>query len=86
MRGQCVRILTDIPDEDIAKLDALAVRTRRSRAAAIREAVALYLAQKGDDRGWIDRGYGLWAHRDEVGDGLAYQRRMRRDRAGGGAL
>ena len=75
-----MRILTDIPDEDIEKLDALAARSKRSRAAAIREAIKLYLAQIGDDRGWIDRGYGLWADRDDVADGVEYQRTMRDNR------
>lgn len=75
-----MRILTDIPDEDIEKLDALAVRSKRSRAAAIREAVKLYLAQNADDRSWIDRGYGLWADRDDIPDGVEYQRAMREDR------
>jgi uncharacterized protein with von Willebrand factor type A (vWA) domain len=75
-----MRILTDIPDEDIEKLDALAARSKRSRAAAIREAVKLYLVQKGDDRSWIDKGYGLWADRDDIPDGVEYQRAMREDR------
>lgn len=75
-----MRILTDIPDEDIEKLDALAARSKRSRAAAIREAIKLYLVQNGDDRGWIERGYGLWADRDDIPDAIEYQRAMREDR------
>lgn len=75
-----MRILTDIPDDDIEKLDALAARTKSSRAATIRAAVKLYLVQKGDDRGWIDRGYGLWADRGDIPDGVEYQRAMREDR------
>jgi predicted transcriptional regulator len=75
-----VRILTEIPDEDIQKLDAIAAKSKRSRAAAIREAVKLYLVQNGDDRSWIDRGYGLWADRDDIGDAVEYQRAMREDR------
>lgn len=75
-----MRTLVDIPDEDIEKLDALASRSKRSRAAAIREAIRLYLVQQGDDRGWIDRGYGLWADRDDIPDGVEYQRAMREDR------
>lgn len=75
-----MRTLVDIPDEDIERLDALAAKNKRSRAAAIREAVKLYLDQKGDDRGWIDRGYGLWADRDDIPDGVEYQRAMREDR------
>lgn len=75
-----MRILTDIPDEDIEKLDALAAKEKRSRASAIREAVKLYLVRNGDDRSWIERGYGLWADRDDIPDGVEYQRAMREDR------
>ncbi|MGN3975475.1 CopG family ribbon-helix-helix protein [Tsuneonella sp. SYSU-LHT278] len=76
------RILTDLPDDDLAKLDALATRRGTSRAATIREAVKLYLAERGDDRGWIERGYGLWAGRDDAPDGVQFQRAIREDRAG----
>lgn len=75
-----MRILTDIPDEDIAKLDALAAREKRSRAAAIRDAVKLYLAQNGNSKDWIERWAGLWADRDDIPDGVEYQRAMREDR------
>ena len=75
-----MRTLVDIPDEDIEKLDALASRSKRSRAAAIRDAIRLYLVQQGDDRSWIDRGYGLWADRDDIPDGVEYQRALREDR------
>jgi Arc/MetJ-type ribon-helix-helix transcriptional regulator len=75
-----MRTLVDIPDEDIEKLDALAAKGKRSRAAAIREAVKLYLVQKGDNLSWIERGYGLWADRSDIPDGLEYQRAMREDR------
>lgn len=75
-----MRILTDIPDDDIEKLDALAARSKRSRAAAIREAIKLYLVKHGDDRGWIERGYGLWADRVDIPDAIEYQRAMRKDR------
>lgn len=75
-----MRILTDIPDEDIEKLDALAAKGKRSRAAAIREAIKLYLVTNGDDRSWIERGYGLWADRDDIANGIEYQRAVREDR------
>jgi metal-responsive CopG/Arc/MetJ family transcriptional regulator len=74
-----VRTLVDIPDEDIVKLDEIAARSKRSRAAAIREAVKLYLLQtSGSD--WIERGYGYWVGRDDIGDGLEYQLAIRQDR------
>lgn len=75
-----MRILTDIPDDDIAKLDALAAKEKRSRAATIRDAVKLYLVQRGDNKDWIERGYGYWAGRTDIGDGVEYQRAMREDR------
>jgi Arc/MetJ-type ribon-helix-helix transcriptional regulator len=74
------RILADLPDEDIEKLDALAARDKRSRSAAIREAVRLYLVQHAGAKDWIARGAGYWADRDDIGDGVEYQRAMRDDR------
>ena len=75
-----MRILTDIPDDDIAKLDALAAKEKRSRAAAIRDAVKLYLVQNSGNNDWIERWAGLWADRDDMPDGVEYQRAMREDR------
>jgi predicted transcriptional regulator len=75
-----VRILTDIPDEDIQKLDALAAKSKRSRAATIRDAVKLYLVQNDDGNDWIERWAGLWKDRDDIGDAVEYQRAMREDR------
>ena len=75
-----MRILTDIPDEDIERLDAVAERAKCSRAAAIREAVRLYLLQKADNHDWIDHGFGLWKGRVDIADGVAYQQALREDR------
>jgi predicted transcriptional regulator len=75
-----MRILTDIPDEDIERLDALAAKEKRSRAATIRDAVKLYLVQNADNNDWIERWAGLWADRDDIPDGVEYQRAMREDR------
>jgi predicted transcriptional regulator len=74
------RILTDIPDEDIEKLDALSAKAKRSRAATIREAVKLYLVQNSDNNDWIARGAGYWKGRTDIGDAVEYQRAMREDR------
>ena len=60
------RILADLPDEDIDRLDALGASQKRSRASLLREAIRLFLAQATDDRSWIDRGYGLWADREDI--------------------
>lgn len=75
-----MRILTDIPDEDIKKLDAIAAKEKRSRAATIREAVKLYLVHNADNNDWIERWAGLWADRDDMPDAVEYQRAMREDR------
>ena len=75
-----MRTLVDIPDDDIERLDALAARTKRSRAAAIRDAVKLYLVQNADNKDWIERGYGYWKDRTDIGDAVEYQRAMREDR------
>lgn len=74
------RILADLPDEDIARLDARAVQQGTSRAALVREAVKLYLVQRGDGRSWIERGAGYWKGRKDIGDGVEYQRAIREDR------
>ncbi len=74
------RILADLPDEDIEGLDALAARTKRSRAATIRDAVKLYLVQNADNKDWIARGFGYWKGRTDIGDGVEYQRAIREDR------
>ncbi|HEV2569115.1 ribbon-helix-helix domain-containing protein [Sphingomonas sp.] len=75
-----MRILTDIPDEDIRKLDALAAQLKKSRAATIRDAVALYLVQNDTGNDWIQRYAGLWKDRTDIPDGVDYQRAMREDR------
>ena len=75
-----MRILTDIPDEDIEKIDALAKRQGKSRAAEIREAIKLHLVHNADNKDWIARGAGYWKHRTDIGDAIEYQRAMREDR------
>ena len=74
------RILADLPEEDVAALDQLAARNRRSRAAEIREAVEVYLRRRAGNN-WIERGYGYWKDRDDIGDAVEYQRAIREDRA-----
>ncbi|WP_415641597.1 ribbon-helix-helix protein, CopG family [Sphingomonas antarctica] len=73
-----MRTLVDIPDDDVRRLDDLAVKGNRSRAAEIREAVKRHLQDKGD-LDWIARGAGYWANRDDIPDGVEYQRAMRED-------
>jgi Arc/MetJ-type ribon-helix-helix transcriptional regulator len=75
-----MRILTEIPDEDVRDLDALASKRKSSRASAIRDAVRLYLVQNADNNDWIKRGRGYWKDRKDIGDGLEYQMAIREDR------
>lgn len=75
-----MRTLVDIPEEDIAKLDALAKRQGKSRAAEIRDAIKLHLVHNADNNDWIERWAGLWAGRDDIPDGVEYQQAMREDR------
>ena len=74
------RILADLPDDDIAKLDARASAQGKSRAALVREAVKLFLVQEDRSNDWIERYAGLWADRDDIPDGVEYQRAIREDR------
>ena len=69
------RILADLPEEDIRRLDRIAAAQGKSRASVLREAVAAYQVDAPDD--WIDRGFGLWKDRTDIGDALEWQRRER---------
>lgn len=70
-----MRFLADIPDDDIQWLDALATELGVSRAELVRRAVTAYRADVSGDA--IDNAFGIWRDRDDVGDGLKYQRRLR---------
>ncbi|MBJ7438226.1 MAG: ribbon-helix-helix protein, CopG family [Sphingopyxis sp.] len=70
-----MRFLADIPDDDIQWLEALAVEQGVSRAELVRRAVASYRADISGDA--IDNAFGIWRDRDDIGDGLKYQRRLR---------
>ncbi len=69
------RILADLPEDDIRWLDRLAEEQGKSRAAVLREAVSAYRGESSTD--WIDRGFGLWKERTDLGDAAAWQRRER---------
>lgn len=76
------RILADLPDDDIKWLDQRAAEQGKSRAAVLRDAVADYRAHSPatGNKDWIERGFGYWANRTDIGDSVAYQRAMREDR------
>lgn len=73
------RILTEIPADDIKWLDERAAKQGKSRASVLREAVASYKAQVESSIGsdWIDRGFGIWKDRTDIGDSVEWQRRER---------
>lgn len=70
-----MRFLADLPDDDVHWLDALAAEQGVSRAELVRRAVTAYRADVSGDA--IDNAFGIWRGRGDVGDGLAYQRRLR---------
>jgi predicted transcriptional regulator len=69
------RILADLPDDEIKRLDQLALEQGKSRAAILREAVAAYRPQGPLD--WIEAGFGAWKDRTDIGDAVEWQRRER---------
>jgi metal-responsive CopG/Arc/MetJ family transcriptional regulator len=68
-----MRILVDMPSEQVKELGRISAATKRPRAALIREAIATYLA--GLRRNDADDGFGLWGDREV--DGLEYQEKLR---------
>jgi metal-responsive CopG/Arc/MetJ family transcriptional regulator len=68
-----MRTLVDLPDRDLQELTELGRRSKRSRAALIREAIAAYLEVRR--RGSETDAFGLWGPRGQ--DGLTYQRKAR---------
>lgn len=78
-----MRILADLPDTDIAWLDARAAELGKSRAALLREAVSAF---RDAERDWLEQGFGLWTRYGRGVDGAAYEGAIRaqwtRDSAG----
>lgn len=69
------RILTEIPDDDVRKLDEIAKRQGKSRAAVLREAVTDYLEVCGKEG--FEKYFGLWERHGSTVDGLDYERQLR---------
>ena len=68
-----MRILVDMPDNQVKELARISAATKRPRAAIIREAVRSYLAELKEND--ADDGFGLWGDREV--DGLEYQEKLR---------
>ena len=71
------RFLVDIPEDDLARLDALAKAEGKSRAALLREAVADYIA--AESRQGFEKYFGLWERHGSTVDGLEYERKLREE-------
>jgi hypothetical protein len=69
-----MRILADLPDDDIRWLDELAAERGKSRAALLREAVSAFRASERD---WLEQGFGLWTRYGQGADGREYERTLR---------
>jgi hypothetical protein len=70
-----MRILADLPHEDIAWLDAYAAEQGKSRAAVIRDAVTAYRSKHRD---WLEQGFGLWTRYGQGADGAEYEAEIRK--------
>lgn len=72
------RILADLPDDEIKRLDQIAAEQGKSRAAVLREAVSAYNAQAAKaDTSWIEQGFGLWKRHGITIDPHDYERLRR---------
>ncbi|GAB5481211.1 MAG: hypothetical protein Pars92KO_09680 [Parasphingorhabdus sp.] len=69
------RILADLSEEDVQWLDAQAAAQGTSRAQLLRDAVAAFRADASKQG--IEKYFGMWRERREVGDPVAWQRRER---------
>jgi len=69
------RILADLPDEDIKWLDARAAEQGKSRASVLREAVSSYRGETASES--IEKYFGMWKDRADIGDAVEWQRRER---------
>lgn len=69
------RILADLPEEDVKWLDAQAAEQGKSRAQLLREAVSAYRAEESKEG--IEKYFGIWKDRTDIGDAVDWQRRER---------
>ena len=69
------RFLVDVPADDVRKLDEIAKREGKSRAAVLREAVSSFLEASGKEG--FEKYFGLWERHGSTVDGLEYERQLR---------
>jgi len=68
-----MKTLIEIEDADIQALDEIAARSKQSRSALIRKAIAEFLSVANANA--ANDGFGLWG-KQKV-DGLEYQKKIR---------
>ncbi|EBS8366031.1 CopG family transcriptional regulator [Salmonella enterica] len=71
------RILLDLSDEAIKRLDDLKKQRNLPRAELLREAVEQYLERQGLAQNTISNALGLWQGCEE--DGVEYERKLREE-------
>ena len=69
-----MRVLADLPDDDIKWLDDRAAELGKSRAALLREAVSAFRA---GERDWLEQGFGLWTRYGQGIDGATFEGAVR---------
>lgn len=77
-----MRILVDLSEENVRWLDRQAEERGQSRASLLRDAVSLYRLNLSGEG--VERAFGAWGDRSDIGDGLAYERAIRSRRAPSG--
>jgi predicted transcriptional regulator len=71
-----MRTFIDLPEHQLEALERISKVRRLSRAELIRQAVDHYLVEHAPEAGVA---FGLWKRAGGREDGLAYQRRLRRE-------
>jgi metal-responsive CopG/Arc/MetJ family transcriptional regulator len=71
-----MRTIIDLPDRQIEELERLVRSRNLSRAELIRQAIERYLQENAPAR---EEAFGLWKGAGARQDGLALQRRLRKE-------
>ncbi len=71
-----MRTIIDLPDRQVDALERISRSRKLSRAELIRQAVDRYLQEHLPGR---DEAFGLWKRAGLRADGVAFQRRLRRE-------
>jgi metal-responsive CopG/Arc/MetJ family transcriptional regulator len=69
-----MRTLVDIPEKYLSALTEIGRKEKLSRAAVVREAIAVYIEQHKSEQ-TLEDAFGLWGKKKV--DGLKYQRKIR---------